>query len=129
MQQAAALIQQITTNKNGFAVDVVWTTADGLTTKTCAAVAIVHGLYIDANGVAVVSDTSRVMVSELALKSASFPTRTTPTPPAVGVLILKDCKVSFIDEVTGLAGTYIIREAIPNKMTGVITCTLGTLKT
>lgn len=123
MQQAANLIKQVTTDAAGFAIPVIFTITDGVTvtSKTCNAVAILHGLYIDERGVACVQATSRIMVSEPALVDAGFPTRDTNKK-----LSLKDCNVTFTDFATGVQATYVIREAIGNNFTGLTTCTLGT---
>jgi hypothetical protein len=122
MQMAANLTQQVTTDTSGFAIPVIFSVTNGIvvTSKICKAVVILHGLYIDESGIVKVGSTSRIMVSEPALKTVGFPTRDTNNK-----LILKDCGVTFTDIITGIQATFVIREAIGNSMTGLTSCTLG----
>ena len=120
--QIANDIAQITGNLSDFAIPVIFTITDGETvvSKTVNANAVSHGLYINENGVPVVSGVARIMVSEINLKNAGFPTRNTKQQ-----LILKGCNVTFTDTVTGIQSTWIINENFGNQMSGLITCTLG----
>ena len=123
MTDAASTVQDITTDvDNGFAIPVTFSKLDGATLieKTCGAVVILHGLLIDENGIATVSVTSRLMVSELALQAVAFPTR-----DIAGKLILKDCTVVFTDVVTSTELSFVIRTAFENRMTGLVSCQLG----
>lgn len=126
MEQAAALIKQVTSDTNGFASPVVFTTTNGqtVTSKTCNAVVTIHGLHIDDRGMVVVAPTSRVMVSELALITVGFPTRDSNSK-----LALKGVTLTITDAMTGIQATYIVRENIGNNMTGLTTLTLGTVGT
>lgn len=123
MADAAETVQGITTDvDNGFAINVTFSKLDGVTLieKTCGAVVILHGLLVDENGIATVSVTSRVMVSELALAAVGFPTR-----DSANKLILKDCTVVFTDVVTSTQLSFVIRTAFENRMTGLVWCQLG----
>lgn len=122
MQMAAKLTEQVTTSVGGFAAPVIFSVTNGITinTKICNAVPTLHGLYVDENGIAKVSPTSRIMVSELALMAVNYPTRDTNKK-----LVLKDNAVTFTDDITGAQVTFVIRMAIGNDKTGLISCTLG----
>lgn len=121
MIDVAGDIQQILTNDNEFASPVVFAATDGILVNsvTCNAVVTSHNLYIDDRGVATVSSTARLMVSEGALTALLFPTRNVNN-----ALSLKSNTVTFSD--AGIQATFVIREAFGNNRTGLITCTLGT---
>lgn len=122
MQAAANLTKQVTTSTGGFAVPVIFSVTNGVTvtSKTCNAVVVLHGLFIDEKGMAIVSPTSRIMVSEAALVAAGFPTRDTNNR-----LVLKDDTVTFTTVSSNIQATFVIRMAIGNDFTGMVSCTLG----
>lgn len=121
MAMAAGLVQQVTTDTGGFATPVIFSVTNGMTTtvKTCNAVVILHGLYIDERGISMVAPTSRIMVSELALKALSFPTRDTNYK-----LALKGAAVTFTDSTTGQQVIFTIKMAVGNDFTAMVSCTL-----
>ena len=121
MGMAKSLVQQITTDAGGFAIPVIYLVTNGITTTfaTCNSVVILHGLYIDKEGTVMVAPTSRIMVSEPALIALSFPTRDTNNK-----LALKGTAITFTDSITGLQVTFVIKMAIGNDMTGMVSCTL-----
>jgi hypothetical protein len=125
-QQIAGDVAQITGDSKGFGIPVTFSVTMGetTTTKTVNAQVVAHGLYINESGVAVMSGVGRVMVSELNLVAAGFPTRNTNKS-----LSLKGVQVIFTDVVTGIASTWIINQCFGNNMSGLITCTLGAFGT
>jgi hypothetical protein len=122
MEDIADTVADITTDvDDGFAIPVIFSApGEPVVTKTVGAVVTIHGLAVDENGIATTSLTSRIMVSELALKDAGFPVRN-----GNGKLTMKDRTVQFVDARTETLLNFVIREAFDNRMTGLISCTLG----
>lgn len=122
MQQISGDIARILGDAGGFAIPVIFSVTNGkmVTAKTVNAVVTVHGLYINEQGVAVMTGTARIMVSESNLVAAGFPVRNDKN-----ALALKGDTVTFTDTVTGIQSTWVINQQFGNNMTGLITCTLG----
>jgi len=119
-------IADILSDTDEFAIPVIWTVTGGSTvvSKTCNAQVVLHNFYINDTGNAVIGTTSRIMVSEVSLKAAGFPTR-----DSNGKFSLKGDIVTFTEEVNQTQITFGIREVFGNYQTGMITCTLGTYGT
>lgn len=115
-------VAEILSDTDEFAIPVIWTVTGGNTvlSKTCNAQVVLHNFYINDTGNAVVGTTSRIMVSEVSLKAAGFPTRDINNK-----FSLKGDVVTFTEEVNQTQITFNIREVFGNYQTGMITCTLG----
>jgi hypothetical protein len=119
--QAQQDILDITTDDDGFAVPVIFTTTDGVlvVTVTCNALAIKHSLVHNDQGMLVTGRNARVSVSELALLALNYPVRDTNNNVS-----LKGHTVTWTD-VSGVQATYQIKEQNPDESTGLIVCQLS----
>lgn len=117
LDQAKADIQQITSNIDEFAREIIFVaptsetvTINGLHTK--------HHLGVDNEGNMVNSKNAHLSFSEKLLTDEGYPVRIN------GEVNLKGHKVTVVDS-TGNPCTYVIRQWFPNESIGLITCILG----
>ncbi len=123
MERGRLLAKQITTNGNGFADTLIFTTPGGSVTKTVKGLAIKHSTVLNDFGAGVRGKTARVTVCEDVLHDAAYPIRNEDN-----TVNLKDHRVTWTDS-EGITATYVITEILPDRSVGIIRCTLGEYRT
>lgn len=120
--RAARLIQRITTNPNGFGTDIIFTTPDGMTTKTITALTTKHMIKSDENGFKSIGKTESIAVSAAALEASGYPIRNGDSQVS-----LLQHRVTWTD-VSGLTWTYTVRQNRPDEKLGFILLILDDYK-
>lgn len=115
-------IKKISSNLNGWAVEVSLTTPDDSKTITFAGIHVKIGLGINTDGNMVTSKKAPLSFHEDYLTEQSYPVRN-----ASGEVSLMKHKVSVKDS-TGVVKNYVIDQCFPDEALGLLSCILGDLK-
>jgi hypothetical protein len=114
LDQARADAHQILTNADGWGTSIQFTSEDGQTVKTVTGLAMKHHLGMDGAGAAVNTKTTKITVTEKALKDAGFPTRN-----GNDELSFSRVRVEWADA-SGTTKTYVIKQWYPDETLGVL---------
>lgn len=117
IDQAKADIEQITSNLNEFAVEIIFTSPTEQTATISGLHTKIH-LGVDTDGLAVNSKKAHISFSEKFLTDASYPVRNSS-----GEVNLRNHRVSVKDS-TGILKNYTVKEIFPDETIGLITCML-----
>jgi len=117
IDQAKADIEQITSNLNEFAVEIIFTSPTEQTATISGLHTKIH-LGVDTDGLAVNSKKAHISFSEKFLTDASYPVRNSS-----GEVNLRNHRVSVKDS-TGNLKNYTVKEIFPDETIGLITCML-----
>lgn len=118
IDQAKADIEQITSNMDDFAVEIIFTAPNEQTATISGLHTKIH-LGVDTDGLPVNSKKAHISISEKFLTDAGYPVRN-----ASGEVNLRNHLVSVKDS-TGTAKTYRVMEIFPDETIGLITCMVG----
>lgn len=116
--QAKKDSEKITSNSNGWAVQMTFTAPDS-TTATINGIHSKHHLGVDTDGNMVNSKKAHVSFSEKFLTDLGYPVRN-----AAGEVALTGHKVSVKDS-TGIVKNYIMFSFFPDETIGLIVCILN----
>ena len=117
IDQAKADIEQITSNLNEFAVEIIFTSPTEQTATISGLHTKIH-LGVDTDGLAVNSKKSHISFSEKFLIDASYPVRNSS-----GEVNLRNHRVAVKDS-PGNLKNYTVKEIFPDETIGLITCML-----
>lgn len=112
-------IQNITTNKNGFGVDINVTTPDGLTSVDVVGIHTKHHFGLNEDGQQVNTKNAHIAISEKTLLDAGYTVR-----GANEEVQMVDHKV-IVKDSSGVDKNYIIRQCFPDETIGLIVFILG----
>lgn len=118
LDRAKQAMQRITSDVNGFAVNVDITNIHTGEMVTVPMLHTKHHLGIDTDGVRVNSRNAHISFSEKLLNDAGVDIRNVKEDVSV-----KRWKVSVSDS-TGVKKNYVIRETFPDETLGLIVCVL-----
>lgn len=119
IEQAIQDIADITSNKDGFGVDITLTRPDKSVTVTFGGQHCKHHLGIDTEGNAVSAKKAFVSFSERVLLATGYVVRNAK----------KEVDIKFhlmsVKDSSGISKDYIIDQVFPDETNGLITCILG----
>lgn len=117
LQRAKRDSERITSNKNGFAVEITFTTPDDVSLTISGLHSKTH-LDVDGMGVITSSKKAHISVSEKFLTDNNYPVRNDK-----GEVYLVDHRIDVKDS-TDIIKNYVVLTTFPDERLGFITCLL-----